>query len=93
MVGIEIEMPLLPHVILGNSEGSRYMERMRLMLVNTSQRGGAYLYWSGKEIGRPLSAVRCPLTACSCISDEIRTYLTLSSLSIDIILPPIVKYK
>ena len=25
------------------------MERMRLMLVNTSQWGGAYLYWSGKE--------------------------------------------
>ncbi len=25
------------------------MERVRLMLVNTSQRGGAYLYWSGKE--------------------------------------------
>lgn len=54
MVGIEIEMPRLPHVILGNSEGSRYMERVRLMLVNTSQRGGAYLYWSDKEIGRPL---------------------------------------
>ena len=54
MVGIEIEMLRLPHVILSDSEGSRYMERVRLMLVNTSQRGGAYLYWSGKEIGRPL---------------------------------------
>lgn len=61
MVGIEIEMPRLSHIILDNSEGSRYMERMRLMLVNTSQRGGAYLYWSGKEIGRPLSADRWQL--------------------------------